>query len=99
MKRLILEYHPELKELLCNKHDKNKEDKRILFQLAFDHGLIDDSKVWAGYNSFRNDTSHEYNLEKAENVFKIIDDFLIDVKQLLANMKECIEENESDSGI
>ncbi len=62
--------------------------RRELFRLAAEQKLIDDVDNWAEYHEARNETSHTYDQDKAEDVFTVAKKFLQDAKQLLANLEK-----------
>ncbi len=57
--------------------------RRELFRLAAENLLIPDVDLWMGYHNARNDTSHIYNQQKAELVYKVTVDFTHDARRLL----------------
>lgn len=61
--------------------------KRDLFRAAWEAALILDPKPWFEYLEARNMTSHTYNPEKAEAVFKVTEPFLADATFLLEQLK------------
>ncbi|HUU03301.1 MAG TPA: nucleotidyltransferase substrate binding protein [Myxococcota bacterium] len=61
--------------------------RRDLFRLAARHGLIDDPPKWFEYADARNITSHTYNRQTAERVYRLAIEFSRDVQLLLAKLK------------
>ena len=57
--------------------------RRNLLRLGAENQLISDSERWMEYNVARNSTSHTYDEEAAENVFKEATEFAHDAKHLL----------------
>ena len=57
--------------------------QRNLLRLGAENRLIADSARWMDYHKARNATSHTYNEEAAENVFKEATEFVHDAKYLL----------------
>ena len=57
--------------------------QRNLFRLSAENHLIADSERWMDYHKARNSTSHTYNEDAAENVFKEATEFVHDAKYLL----------------
>ncbi len=57
------------------------------FRLAFEQGLIKNAEVWMGYLQRRNLTSHVYDEEVARKVYSTVNDFYLDAKVLLANLR------------
>jgi len=61
--------------------------RRQLFRLAIENHLIDDVDIWMDYHIARNKTSHTYNLDTAEEVYKTAIIFLGDVKLLYEKLE------------
>ena len=57
--------------------------QRNLFRLSAESHLIADAERWMDYHKARNSTSHTYNENAAENVFKEATEFVHDAKHLL----------------
>ena len=57
--------------------------RRNLLRLGAENQLISDSERWMDYHKARNSTSHTYNEDAAENVFKEATEFVHDAKHLL----------------
>ncbi len=57
--------------------------KKDIFREAARLQLIDDAERWIGHYEARNETSHDYNHEKAEAVFERAKMFLPDAQALL----------------
>jgi len=62
--------------------------QRNLFRLGAESQLISDSERWMEYREARNSTSHTYNEDAAENVFREAAEFIHDAKQLLSVLEE-----------
>ncbi len=62
--------------------------RRELFREASKSGLIDDIDSWMEYHGARNETSHTYDNDKAEDVFDVTKNFLKDAKQLLSILEK-----------
>ncbi len=60
-----------------------KTDKELtmnnIFRLMEGYGFIKSWEDWRTYYERRNDTSHEYNEDKANKILDIIDKFVVDV--------------------
>lgn len=63
--------------------DLDGATRRELFREAYKSGLIDDVDNWMEYHEARNETSHTYDNDKAEDVFEVAKNFSKDAKQLL----------------
>ena len=61
-------------------------DFRDLIRTAADAGLVAEPAPWFEYRKMRNITSHTYDEEKAEEILSTADDFLEDVRFLLAEL-------------
>ena len=62
--------------------------QRNLSRLSAENHLIADSERWMDYHKARNSTSHTYNEDAAENVFKEATEFVHDAKYLLKMLEE-----------
>lgn len=61
--------------------------RRELFRLAAENGLIKDVDAWMKHHDARNLTSHTYDPEVAEKVFRAAHDFAHDAKRLLTALE------------
>jgi nucleotidyltransferase substrate binding protein (TIGR01987 family) len=57
--------------------------KKDIFREAARLSLIESAEVWIGHYEARNQTSHDYDQDKAEMVFERAKLFLADVQTLL----------------
>jgi nucleotidyltransferase substrate binding protein (TIGR01987 family) len=57
--------------------------KKDIFREAARLSLIEDAEAWIGHYEARNQTSHDYNQDKAEMVYNRAKLFLGDVQALL----------------
>jgi len=62
--------------------------RKELFRMAVESQLISDVDNWMEYHEARNETSHTYDNDKADDVFKISLKFAGDAKQLLAMLEK-----------
>ncbi|MCA9981502.1 MAG: nucleotidyltransferase substrate binding protein [Anaerolineales bacterium] len=62
--------------------------RRELFRLAAESRLIDDVAEWMTYHAARNQTSHRYGQEIAEEVFVVLGNFGLAAKRLLLTLTE-----------
>ncbi len=62
--------------------------RRELFREAYKSGLIEDVENWMEYHEARNETSHAYGDDKAEDVFKVAKTFSKDAKRLFLILEE-----------
>ncbi len=70
---LKLEYARDDKELTVNN----------IFRFMAGYGMIGDWESWKAYYAKRNDTSHEYNIEKARGLLPMIPQFIEDTMFLI----------------
>ena len=61
--------------------------RRELFRLAAENRLLDDVEQWMRYHEARNLTSHIYQPEIAERVYKTAHEFARDAARLLAALE------------
>lgn len=66
--------------------DINAMDFRDLIRTAADAELIAEPTPWFEYRKMRNITSHTYDEDKAEEILSTVDNFLEDVRFLLAEL-------------
>ena len=62
--------------------------RRELFRIAAEHRLIPDVDLWMDHHNARNSTSHIYDREKANLVYKATMDFVHDARLLLEALEE-----------
>ena len=62
--------------------------RRQLFRLSAESKLIGDVDKWMEYHDARNETSHTYNEDTAEDVFETAREFLADAEKLLKAIEE-----------
>ncbi len=65
-------------------------NNKTFIREAAKYGLIADAEAWMRYLESRNQTSHTYDAPIAERVFSHIPDFLQDVRDLLARLKDAV---------
>lgn len=69
-----------------------KDDKELtlnnIFRLMEGYGLIKSWETWREYYDRQNDTSHEYNREKANNILSLIDNLLNDAQFLYSELEK-----------
>lgn len=79
-------------KLFFNKTEQELTIKNI-FRYMEGYELIKDWTKWVEYNDTRNNTSHEYNLNKAQFVLTVLQTFLDDVKNFIICLEKSINEN------
>jgi len=62
--------------------------RRQLFRLSAEHKLIDDIDKWMEYHETRNETSHTYDEDIAEDVFETAREFISDAETLLKALED-----------
>lgn len=83
---LKLEYAKDDKELTVNN----------IFRFMAGYEMIKNWENWKEYYAKRNDTSHEYNIEKARNLLPIIPQFIQDIDYLLNSFTQAINKSENN---
>ena len=58
------------------------------FRLMQGYKFITNWENWREYHEKRNNTAHEYNLEKSRRLIEIIPQFIIDTDVLIENLEE-----------
>lgn len=58
------------------------------FRVAADLGLIDNPLIWFDFLKSRNEATHLYNEQKAEEIFVKIPDFIDAVENLITNISK-----------
>lgn len=73
-----------MKRFLKLKYGRKEQELTVnnIFRLMEGYSFIISWENWRDYYAKRNDTSHEYNQEKAEEILNIIEYFLQDIKYL-----------------
>lgn len=59
---------------------------KSIIRLAAQRNLLSNPEAWFGYLQFRQDTSHDYSVDKAETVLDCIEDFFRDAVSLYRRM-------------
>jgi len=62
--------------------------RRQLFRLSAEHKLIGDVDKWMEYHEARNETSHTYDENTAEDVFETAREFIADAETLLKALED-----------
>ncbi len=68
--------------------EEDLRTKKDIFREAASKGLITDAERWLEHLEARNQTSHIYDAEMAQQVFAHIPGFLPDARDLLARLKD-----------
>jgi nucleotidyltransferase substrate binding protein (TIGR01987 family) len=62
--------------------------RRELFRMAAENLLIADVEEWMVYHAARNETSHQYGMEMAQEVMQVLGEFGISAQQLLSALQQ-----------
>jgi len=62
--------------------------RRELFRLSAENKLIDDVDQWMEYHDARNETSHTYDQDTADDIFQVAQTFFSDALELLQVLEE-----------
>lgn len=83
------------KKILIQKYGKNDNELTMnnIFRFMQGYGYASNWENWRNYYQQRNNTSHEYNLEKSRELIKIIPEFIKDVEIFIDKLEE---ENNAD---
>ncbi len=84
-----------MKKILIKKYGKDEKELTInnIFRLMEGFGYSKDWLSWKDYYQKRNNTAHEYNLEKSRALIAIIPNFLSDVEFFINVFKEKQDED------
>ena len=79
-----------MKKILKKIYGKSEEELTVNNTFRFMQGykFIPNWENWREYYEKRNNTAHEYNLEKSRKLIEIIPDFINDTEILVKNMDE-----------
>lgn len=79
-----------MKRVLKNIYGKSEEELTVnnIFRFMQGYNFIPNWENWRGYYEKRNNTTHEYNLEKSRKLLSVIPDFINDVDILTRNLEE-----------
>lgn len=74
-----------MKKYFKQQYSKSEEELTMnnIFRYMEGYGFTDSWLKWKEYYAKRNNTAHEYNIEKSRNLIKIIPNFINDVDFLL----------------
>ena len=82
-----------MKRVLKKIYGKNEEELTVNNTFRFMEGykFIDNWENWREYYEKRNNTAHEYSLEKSRKLLKIIPAFIKDTEILINNLEKNLE--------
>lgn len=74
-----------MKKYFKLQYNKSEEELTMnnIFRYMEGYGFTDSWLKWKEYYAKRNNTAHEYNIEKSRNLIKILPDFINDIDFLL----------------
>ena len=83
-----------MKRVLKNIYGKSEEELTVnnVFRFMQGYKFIPNWENWRDYYEKRNNTAHEYNLEKSRKLLSVIPDFLKDVDILIKNLEEKLDD-------
>lgn len=83
-----------MKKYLKLEYGKSEQDLTMnnIFRFMEGYGFIQSWEKWRSYYNKRNDTSHEYNQEKASKLLPLIDEFVKDCDFLYEKLKKALGE-------
>lgn len=78
------------KKIFIQKYGKTEQELTInnIFRFMQGYGYSENWENWRDYYQKRNNTAHEYSLEKSRQLIEIIPDFIKDVKFFLEKLQE-----------
>lgn len=85
-----------MKRILKKVYGKSEEELTVNNTFRFMQGykFIPNWENWRNYNEKRNNTAHEYNLEKSRKLIEIIPQFIEDTDILINNLEEKLPKND-----
>ena len=85
-----------MKKVLKKVYGYSEEELTVnnTFRFMQSYKFIKNWENWKNYIEKRNNTAHEYNLEKSRNLIEIIPQFIDDTELLLKNFEEKLPKNE-----
>lgn len=78
------------KRILKEKYAKQEKELTVnnIFRYMENYGFAKSWENWRDYYKERNNTSHEYDIEKSRELIKIIPDFIEDVEYFIEKFDE-----------
>lgn len=79
-----------MKKVLKKVYGKSEEELTVnnVFRFMQGYNFIPSWENWKNYYEKRNNTAHEYNLEKSRALIEIIPQFLDDTENLIKNLEK-----------
>jgi DNA-binding transcriptional regulator YhcF (GntR family) len=87
-----------MKRYLKRVRGKNEDDLTVnnIFRMMENYKFIRSWEAWRKYYEYRNNTSHEYDKEKAQELISKIDGFIEECEYFYKKLSEALE-NDSRS--
>jgi nucleotidyltransferase substrate binding protein (TIGR01987 family) len=82
-----------LKKILVNIFEEETTTVKDIYRTAGRHNLIDNVEHWFYYHDVRNNTSHRYIEDAAEEAYKAAKLFVIDAESLLNKLEETLNDS------
>ena len=78
-----------MKKIFIKTYGKTEQELTMnnIFRFMQGYGYTSNWENWRDYYQRRNNTSHEYNIEKSRQLIEIIPNFISDVDFLIAKLK------------
>ena len=79
-----------MKKVLNKFYDKSETELTVnnIFRYMYGYDYISNWENWKIYHEKRNNTAHEYNLEKSRKLLEVVPNFIVDTEELITNLKE-----------
>jgi len=79
-----------MKRVLKSIYGKSEDELTVnnIFRLMQGYGFVQNWENWRKYYEKRNNTAHEYNLEKSRKLLEIIPEFIIDTEFFINKFDE-----------
>lgn len=79
-----------MKKVLKKFYDKSETELTVnnIFRYMYGYDYISNWENWKIYHEKRNNTAHEYNLEKSRKLLEVVPNFIVDTEELITNLKE-----------
>lgn len=83
-----------MKRVLKKIYGKSEEELTVnnIFRFMQGYKFIDNWENWRNYYEKRNNTAHEYNLEKSRKLMVLLPEFIKDADTLIKNLKEKLDD-------
>jgi nucleotidyltransferase substrate binding protein (TIGR01987 family) len=82
-----------LRKILADNFEEEPATVKDVYRIAGRYGLIDNVERWFYYHDARNNTSHRYIEEAAEEAFAAAKPFVVDAANLLVKLEEALNDS------